>query len=115
MKGILTTLRVLAFGGLLLAGATPARAGPPPIGTWVSARGAGLVVSEHATCAFVVPTARAEGECVWHGSATGGVLTIKFQATTPNGPPRDQVLYLDVRWLNQFTIGVQGEVFRRTR
>jgi len=103
--------------GVLLAGVAiaPAHAGPPPIGTWVSARGAGLVVSEHATCAFVVPNARAEGECTWRESPSGGVLLIKYQATTPTGVPRDQVLYLDVRWINQLTVAVQGEVFRRTR
>ena len=115
MSGTMAALRMLTLGGLLLAGATPARAGPPPIGTWVSARGAGLVVSEHATCEFVVPNARAEGECTWRESASGGVLTIVFQATAPTGGPSNQVLYLDVRWVNQFTIAVQGEVFRRTR
>jgi hypothetical protein len=116
MRRTITTVRMLALGVLLLAGATvPARAGPPPIGTWVSARGAGLVVTEHATCEFVVPTITAAGECIWRQSPTGGILMIKYQATAPTGETRDQLLYLDIRWVNQLVITVTGEVFRRTR
>ena len=117
----MTVLRVLVLGVLLLAGAiSPARAGVPPIGTWVSARGAGLVVTDQATCSFLVPTAkpegaRAEGDCTWQSTDTGGILKIVYQATTTAGTPRDAVLYLDIRWINQLVIAVQGEVFRRTR
>jgi len=110
----MTALRALALGLLLLTWAAPASAGPPPIGAWVSARGAALEVSDQATCAFVVPTARAEGECTWHESATGGILIIQYQARTPTGT-RPQSLYLDIRWINQTAITVLGELFRRTR
>ena len=114
-------LRGVAAGLFMLpwAAVTACAAGAPPIGAWVSARGAQLVVSDDATCAFVVPAARAEGNCTWRGSDTGGILMIQFIAPPPAGAPpgagpRPQVLYLDIRWINQVTIAVTGEVFRRT-
>ena len=106
---------VAAGVAMLLWGVAPALAGPPPIGAWVSARGARLVVSDDATCAFVVPDGQAEGECIWRASDTGGVLTIQFPGQTADGTPREQVLYLDIRWINQLAIAVTGEVFRRTK
>jgi hypothetical protein len=109
-------LRVLAPALLLLGwAAAPASAGAPPIGAWVSARGAVLNVSDQATCTFIVPTARAEGDCKWRENATGGILLIQYQATTPTGTPRMEVLYLDIRWIDQTAITVLGELFRRTR
>ena len=107
-------LRVLVSGLVVLTLATPARAAAPPIGAWVSARGAQLVVSDHAACAYVVATARAEGECIWRPTETGGILEIQYQGTTPTGVPGLRVLYLDIIWINQVTITVTGEPFRRT-
>jgi hypothetical protein len=114
-EGIMKKLRVLASGLVMLAWATPALAAAPPIGAWVSARGAQLVVTDHAACAFVVPTARAEGECIWRESQAGGILTIVYQGTSAAGVPQQQLLYLDIIWINQTTITVTGEPFRRTR
>jgi hypothetical protein len=114
-------LRMLAVGLSMLpwAAMPVCAAGAPPIGAWVSARGAQLVVSDDATCAFVVPTSRAEGECTWRVSDTGGILVIRFTAPPPAGAPpgagpRPAVVYLDIRWINQVTIAVTGEIFRRT-
>ena len=110
----MAALRVLAVGFGILAGAAGPLVGGPPIGAWVSARGAALEVSDQATCTFVVPNARADGQCVWHPSSMGGILNIQYQANTPTGS-RIQVLYLDIRWVNATTITVTGEVFHRTR
>ena len=116
MKWTSTVWRVLAAGLLLLAPAAWGQQGHvSPIGTWVSARGAVLEVTEHATCTFIVPTARADGDCTWRESEMGGILLIQYQATAPDGQPTSQVLYLDIRWVNQLLIGVNGEAFRRTR
>ncbi len=107
-------LRVLAPALLLLAWtAAPATAGPPPIGAWVSARGSQLAVTMQATCTYIAPTGRAEGQCVWQPSPDGGILIIHQAPTATGNQP--QQFYLDIRSIDATTIVVQGEQFRRTQ
>lgn len=107
----LSRLITLGLLGLGWAGAAAAQA-PPPIGTWVGTGGGVLMVFPNATCGYIVPAARVQGRCEWMGNSTGGVLTIHYLTPTVTQTFQNQ-LYFNISWVNQGTITVFGEVFRR--
>jgi hypothetical protein len=75
------------------------------MGAWQAIdRSQKLVIQEDGMCQFTAKGKRVSGRCGWDASNRGGVLTIASQ-TAP--------VTLEVDWVSDNSIRVQGKLFRR--
>jgi hypothetical protein len=100
------------FAAFLGALATPAQAAAPmPIGYWVTDDGVQtLLIQQNLQCSLQNPSANwiVGGSCSWNASSNGGILTIMNVNQYQPAP-----IYLNVIWIDEQTISVEGDVFHR--
>ena len=100
------------FTAGVMATASPAQAqsAPPPVGVWNSpSTPTSFVINADGSCGYsyqgqVVRT----GSCSWNPSSRGGILTLTY--AMPLEPGRAS---WPIQWINQRTITIAGETFRR--
>ena len=82
-----------------------------PIGFWMTADGGErLLITPNGQCSLADRYGRptTSGACTWRSSSRGGILTVMSQQLYRPAP-----IYFNVLWVNQNTITVEGDVFRR--
>ena len=82
----------------------------PPVGVWVHVSGnAFLTVDQSGYCHYQDPGLEYGGQCGWNADNSGGILTVMNAAAVP-GP---QPIYLNIIWVDDATISVFGDIFKR--
>jgi hypothetical protein len=101
-------LAIITAASVFASGDALAQAGPP-FGTWGSTAGPATLYVSPQICYFEsrVRNYRIQGTCSWNPSYNGGILTI-YNASQSNAPIYENIVYVD-----DTTISVWGEIFRR--